>query len=49
LFGLARSLELQGRAADAAAVRSAFARAWSRADVLLTSSRIMNDDRQPTR
>jgi hypothetical protein len=46
LFGLARSLELQGRTADAAETRAAFEQAWARADVTLTSSRIMRDDRQ---
>ena len=40
LFGLMRSLELQGRSADAAAVGGRFERAWKRADVVLTSSRM---------
>jgi tetratricopeptide (TPR) repeat protein len=46
LFGLAQSLELQGREAEAAGVRAAFDRAWARADVRLTSSRILDDDRR---
>ena len=46
LFGLARSLELQGRDADAAAVRAQFTQAWARADVVLTASRILADDRK---
>jgi tetratricopeptide (TPR) repeat protein len=41
LFGLMRSLEAQGRAEEAALVRARFERAWSRADVSLTSSRIL--------
>ena len=49
LFGLARSLELQGRAADAADARAKFEQAWARADVHITSSRIMSDDRQGSR
>ncbi|MDB5445109.1 MAG: hypothetical protein JWQ97_426 [Phenylobacterium sp.] len=39
LFGLAQALEAQGRAAEAAQVRSSFARAWRYADVKLASSR----------
>lgn len=39
LFGLALSLEAQGRQADAEAVRDRFREAWERADVELTSSR----------
>jgi pimeloyl-ACP methyl ester carboxylesterase/tetratricopeptide (TPR) repeat protein len=41
LFGLARALEAQGRLAEAAAVRTRFAKAWARADIRLTSSRVM--------
>ena len=41
LFGLARSLDLQGRAAEAEEARRRFARAWTRADITLASSRIM--------
>ncbi|HET7697716.1 MAG TPA: alpha/beta fold hydrolase [Vicinamibacterales bacterium] len=48
LFGLARSLELQQRSADAAAVRERFAQAWKRADITLTSSRIIGSDRRPS-
>ena len=39
LFGLARSLEAQGKAAEARAVRARFERAWRHADVRLTASR----------
>lgn len=46
LFGLAQSLEAQGRHDEARAVRARFDKAWARADVTLTSSRIMTDDRQ---
>ena len=49
LFGLMRSLEAQQRTSDAAAVRARFETAWKRADLTLTSSRIMTDDRQPAR
>jgi hypothetical protein len=49
LFGLVQSLEAQGRQRDAAAARNRFERAWARADVALTSSRIMDDDRRPRR
>jgi tetratricopeptide (TPR) repeat protein len=40
LFGLARSLQAQGKAADAAAADARFRLAWQRADVTLTSSRL---------
>jgi tetratricopeptide (TPR) repeat protein len=46
LFGLVRSLELQGRRSDASAARAAFEKAWARADVTLSSSRILVDDRR---
>jgi tetratricopeptide (TPR) repeat protein len=39
LFGLAQALDAQGKGAEAAQARAAFAKAWSRADVKLTSSR----------
>ena len=42
LFGLARSLEEQQRASEAAEVRRRFEQAWARADIQLTSSRIMD-------
>lgn len=42
LFGLARSLEALGRHDDARAVRARFDKAWQRADVTLTSSRIID-------
>ena len=45
LFGLARSLELQGKTPEAAEARRRFDRAWQRADITLTSSRIVTDDR----
>jgi tetratricopeptide (TPR) repeat protein len=39
LFGLAQSLDAQGRKADATKVRTRFARAWRHADVRLAASR----------
>jgi tetratricopeptide (TPR) repeat protein len=39
LYGLARSLEAQGKTAEAAAANSEFRAAWSDADVTLTGSR----------
>jgi tetratricopeptide (TPR) repeat protein len=39
LIGLARALEMQGRADEAAAVLERFRTAWSRADVHITASR----------
>ena len=45
LFGLRESLRAQRRADEAADVQRRFERAWARADVTLTSSRIMTDDR----
>ena len=39
LFGLARSLQAQGKAAEAAAVEARFQKAWARADVTLSASR----------
>lgn len=38
LFGLAQSLEAQGKTAEAAEVRTAFEEAWKHADVTLTAS-----------
>ena len=38
LFGLARSLEAQGKAKEADEVRGQFREAWKRADVELSSS-----------
>jgi tetratricopeptide (TPR) repeat protein len=46
LFGLAQSLAAQGRDDEARQVRARFDRAWARADVTLTSSRILSEDRQ---
>jgi pimeloyl-ACP methyl ester carboxylesterase len=43
LFGLARSLEAQGRDAEAADVQRRFETAWARADTTLTSSRLLRD------
>lgn len=42
LFGLWQSLIAQGRTADAQQVRARFAKAWTRADLTLTSSRVMS-------
>jgi Flp pilus assembly protein TadD len=39
LFGLAQSLERQGREVEARKVRAEFKRAWKGADVILTTSR----------
>ena len=39
LFGLTKALDAQGKAADAATVRSQFEDAWKQADVTLVSSR----------
>ena len=39
LFGLAQSLRVQGKDAEAADVQRRFAEAWQRADVALTASR----------
>jgi tetratricopeptide (TPR) repeat protein len=41
LFGLWKSLDAQGRAADAQEARRRFETAWARADITLTSSRIL--------
>ena len=41
LFGLAKSLEAQQRSSEAQEVRRRFEKAWARADIQLTSSRIM--------
>jgi tetratricopeptide (TPR) repeat protein len=40
LFGLARSLQAQGKVADADAARREFATAWRNADIRLTASRM---------
>ena len=39
LFGLAQSLQAQGKTGEAAQAESAFRKAWARADVTLTASR----------
>ncbi len=44
LFGLRESLRAQQREQDAADVQRRFERAWARADITLTSSRIMTND-----
>lgn len=41
LFGLTQSLRAQGKLAEAATTHARFQKAWSRADITLTSSRIM--------
>jgi hypothetical protein len=40
LFGLARALRAQGKDDDAALTEQRFAKAWARADVTLTASRL---------
>jgi tetratricopeptide (TPR) repeat protein len=40
MFGLAQSLDAQGRAKEAAEVREMFGHVWARADVTLTASRM---------
>ena len=47
LFVLARSLEVQGYHAESAEVERRFGKAWSRSDIVLRSSRIMDDERAP--
>ncbi len=42
LFGLMQSLDAQGRTAETQAVKARFATAWQRADITLTSSRILD-------
>jgi hypothetical protein len=41
LFGLWQSLDAQGRTDEARAVRARFDKAWARADITLTSSRVL--------
>jgi tetratricopeptide (TPR) repeat protein len=41
LFGLSRSLSVQGKDVEAAEVQRRYEKAWARADITLTSSRIM--------
>ena len=43
LFGLAKSLEVQGKSAEALAAKQRFEKAWARADVQLSSSRILTE------
>ena len=40
LFGLAQSLQAQGRAAEAETARSSFSAAWGNADIELAASRL---------
>ncbi|MDD5580132.1 MAG: hypothetical protein PHY16_12740 [Methylobacter sp.] len=42
LFGLMKSLEAQNKIAGAGEVRQRFKKAWARADIVLTASRIMD-------
>jgi pimeloyl-ACP methyl ester carboxylesterase/tetratricopeptide (TPR) repeat protein len=49
LFGLMQSLEAQGRVAEAADARRRFEKAWARADITLTSSRILGNAATPAR
>jgi pimeloyl-ACP methyl ester carboxylesterase len=46
LFGLRESLRAQQRGHEAVDVQRRFERAWTRADITLTSSRIIADDRK---
>jgi hypothetical protein len=41
LFGLAQSLDAQNRTSEAADIRRRFEKAWRRADITLSSSRIL--------
>jgi hypothetical protein len=45
LFGLMRSLRAQGKLEQAAAVEKRFRAAWSGADVTLTASRFMGEEK----
>lgn len=45
LFGLMKSLRAQGNLEQAAAVEKRFRKAWSRADVTLTASRFMGEEK----
>jgi pimeloyl-ACP methyl ester carboxylesterase/tetratricopeptide (TPR) repeat protein len=45
LFGLAKSLEAQGKSGEALDARRRFEKAWARADIRLTSSRIIEAER----
>jgi pimeloyl-ACP methyl ester carboxylesterase len=49
LYGLAKSLEAQGRSSEALDVQRRFEKAWVRADIQLTSSRIMSGGEVPVR
>ncbi|MDA2930990.1 hypothetical protein MYX84_13775 [Acidobacteria bacterium AH-259-O06] len=43
LYGLMRSLRAQGKMEEAAAIEKRFQKAWTRTDVTLTSSRLMEN------
>jgi pimeloyl-ACP methyl ester carboxylesterase/tetratricopeptide (TPR) repeat protein len=49
LFGLAKSLEAQQRSSEALEAQRQFEKAWTRADIQLTSSRIMSAGDVPVR
>ena len=49
LFGLSLSLQAQGKADAAAAARARFEKAWARADITLTSSRVLENANEATR
>jgi tetratricopeptide (TPR) repeat protein len=48
LFGLMQSLRSQGKKAEAEAIKTRFDNAWSKADIVLTASRIMADSANPS-
>ncbi len=47
LFGLTKSLRAQDKETAAEAVEARFHKAWSKADIILTASRIMDDSTKP--
>jgi tetratricopeptide (TPR) repeat protein len=49
LYGLARSLEVQGKSREASEMRERFEKAWQRADVKLTASCFCQDESAATR
>jgi len=49
LFGLSLSLQAQGKADAADTARARFEKAWARADITLTSSRVMENANEATR
>ena len=48
LFGLMQSLRSQGKEAEAEVIETRFNNAWSKADIVLTASRIMGNPAKPT-